>query len=326
MSSMNYVLLLGAGFSRNWGGWLATETFEYLLGCPQVDAGLRDLLWRHKRTGGFEAALEELQEIHFRSNAASPEPPLTQFQDAILSMFKDMDEAFSGVRFEFQNHTEYLVRSFLVRFDAIFTLNQDLLLERHYLDGNIELSSYRHWDGWQIPGMKRVISVGAPLDNPNLGQWVPDPSSFNISPRLQPYFKLHGSSNWIDASSQQLLVLGGHKASIVDYHPILKWSHDQFREYLSRPDTRLMIIGYSFADDHINQKIREAIAGGNLRIFVIDPLGVDVIDKNRDAQIYHPDQLASDLWPHLFGTSRRSLREIFGADRVEHGKVMRFFS
>ena len=323
---MNYVLLLGAGFSRNWGGWLASETFEYLLSWPQLDAGLKDLLWRHKRAGGFEAVLAELQDVHFRDNRTQPEPLLRNLQNAILQMFKDMDEAFSRVRFEFQNDIEYLVRSFLVRFDAIFTLNQDLLLERHYLNGNVGLSSYRRWDGWHIPGMKLITSDLSGLDNRNLGRWEPDPSSFNVRPRLQPYFKLHGSSNWIDSSSQELLVLGGNKVSIIELYPILKWSHDQFKEYLSRPDTRLMVIGYSFGDDHINNVIRSAVACGNLRIFVIDPLGVDVVDKNRGAQIYTPDQLATGLWPYLFGASRRSLREIFGSDRVEHSKVMRFFS
>jgi len=35
-SMPNYLLLLGAGFSRNWGGWLASEAFEYLLGSPEM--------------------------------------------------------------------------------------------------------------------------------------------------------------------------------------------------------------------------------------------------------------------------------------------------
>lgn len=61
---MKHLLLLGAGFSRNWGGWLASEAFEYLLGCPEVlrEAHLRDLLWKHQESSdGFEGALEELQ-------------------------------------------------------------------------------------------------------------------------------------------------------------------------------------------------------------------------------------------------------------------------
>lgn len=86
-----------------------------------------------------------------------------------------------------------------------------------------------------------------------------------------------------------------------------------------------MIIGYSFGDDHINRSIVEAIHAGGLKIFVIDPLGTDVFDKNRNAVIYGPDKLVTDLWPNIIGASRRSLREIFGTDRVEYEKVMRFF-
>jgi hypothetical protein len=38
---MTFVLLTGATFSHNWGGWLASESFEYLLGCPDLNADLR---------------------------------------------------------------------------------------------------------------------------------------------------------------------------------------------------------------------------------------------------------------------------------------------
>jgi len=44
-----------------------------------------------------------------------------------------MDKAFDRITFEFQNEVQYMVRSFLIQFDAIFTLNQDLLMERFYL-------------------------------------------------------------------------------------------------------------------------------------------------------------------------------------------------
>src|SRR5687768_17364406 len=63
----NFHLLLGAGFSRNWEGWLASEADEYLLGHPLVDGAIRELLWRHRKTGGFEAALGELQTKHQNS-------------------------------------------------------------------------------------------------------------------------------------------------------------------------------------------------------------------------------------------------------------------
>lgn len=242
-------------------------------------------------------------------------------------MFADMDKAFASIaNFEPQNDIAYMVRTFLVRFDAIFTLNQDLLMERHYLDGNVALSSNRRWNGWQVPGMRPTPNPGLP--DPGATRWSPlDPSKFAVSGNLQPYFKLHGSTNWLDeSSSRPMLVMGGEKAATIQRHAILKWNHARFTEYLTRPDTRLMVIGYSFGDDHINRAIAEAADRGTLRLFIVDPLGIDVLDKNRNAAIYSPDPLFTRLQPHLIGASRRTVREIFGTDRVEHGKVSKFFA
>ncbi|MBC8285839.1 MAG: SIR2 family protein [Nitrospinae bacterium] len=321
---MNHILLLGAGFSRNWGGWLAQEAFEYLLGCPQIDDGLRKLLWDYHERGGFEAALARLQESRFHSDGSKPNPQLSKLQEAILQMFNDMDKAFTGIQFEINNQIGYGVSSFLTRFDAIFTLNQDLLIERHYLDGSAYLHSNGKWDGTGIPGVKPSSQSGYG-DTRYIGKLTPNEDDFKMGKRTQPYFKLHGSSNWYDLNSQELLVLGGNKASIINQYPILKWSHEQFKERLSLPDTRLMVIGYSFGDDHINKAIGEAVKGGNLRMFVIDPLGVDAFDRLRTGLITAPSEFAIQLRPIVIGASRRTLQEIFGDDRVEHGKVLRFF-
>jgi hypothetical protein len=328
---MNSVLLLGAGFSRNWGGWLASEAFEYLLGCPQVDADLRTLLWSHRNTDGFEGALAELQEQYAIRKDASSEQRMRALQNAIELMFSDMDKGFETL-VDFEFHKDSLVQGFLVRFDAIFTLNQDLLLERHYLE-RARLSAHRRWSGWQIPGMKATPSAGgaahtlrSSIDHIT-GKWIPNPPPFSIDKSKQPYFKLHGSSNWTDESGTQLLVMGGNKVPIIDQFPVLKWYHEQFKEYLSKPDTRLITIGYSFGDLHINRVIRDAAFSGNLGIFIIDPLGVNVIADNPRANPpgAKPEglPLLNQLEPYIIGASRRSLREIFGNDSVEHGKVLR---
>jgi SIR2-like domain len=324
----NYILLTGAGFSRNWGGWLADEAFEYLISCHQIDGGgiggIRDLLWSYKPRGGFEAALAFLQE-QFKQNPGSQtdEQQVTRLESALLQMFGDMDKAFAAIpNFEFHNQVQFLIRTCFVRFDAIFTLNQDLLMERHYLNGNIALSSQRSWTGWQIPGMQ-PLPVTAPNEIPRRS---PDPRRFVVEKNLQPFFKLHGSSNWIDTSKgRHLLVMGGNKLEAIKQHPILEWNSHRFREYLSQPDTRLMVIGYSFRDDHINSIIGKAVDDTGLHLFIIDPRGVDVLDKNRGAPIYIADNFFLKLQPQLIGASRRLLSQIFGGDLVEHGKVMRFF-
>jgi hypothetical protein len=46
-----------------------------------------------------------------------------------------------------------------------------------------------------------------------------------------------------------------------------------------------------------------------------------MVNRTRDRAV----RVAAPLEPYLIGASRRSLREIFGSDAVEHGKVMRFF-
>ena len=78
---MAHVLLTGAGFSRNWGGWLANEAFEYLIGSPEIDDNLRQLLWTHKtRGGGFEDTLAELQQAYTLSRNERTRKPLEDLQ------------------------------------------------------------------------------------------------------------------------------------------------------------------------------------------------------------------------------------------------------
>ena len=153
------LLLIGAGFSRNWGGWLATEAFEHLLGSPEVskDAGLRRLLWKHQACGRFEVALAELQ-AQFAHDPNTARGPLMALQDAVKRMFDDMNAAFmAATDWQFgQQHIERQIGTFLTRFDAIFTLNQDVLLEHHYANDNIALIGQKKWAGPELPGMRRI--------------------------------------------------------------------------------------------------------------------------------------------------------------------------
>ena len=90
--------------------------------------------------------------------------------------------------------------------------------------------------------MKPIPESDAP-HNRFLGKWTPvPPSDFTRSHRAQPYFKLHGSTNWVDSGSENVLVLGGLKASIVSRFPILMWIHEEFTKALAQPETQ--------TDDH----------------------------------------------------------------------------
>jgi SIR2-like domain len=141
--------------------------------------------------------------------------------------------------------------------------------------------------------------------------------------------KLHGSFDWLNGR-EIMLIIGGNKTANIKKHPLLTWYHENFRADLESEGARLMIIGYSFNDAHINEAITNAISKEkNLSIFIIDPLGVDVLDKrNVAAQIPQPRReapLLEAVSPRVIGASRRPLRSTFSDDLVEHEKVMRFF-
>jgi len=327
------LLLIGAGFSRNWGGWLATEAFEYLLGSPEVvrDPNLRQLLWKHQEGGGgFEAALAELQQFTRDPEAVSE--PLMGLQDAIKRMFDDMNSAFMTITdWQFgQQDIDRQIGTFLTRFDAIFTLNQDLLLEHHYTNSNIALIGKKHWDGPVIPGMRRTPSQEPLYANSwSHSMWTPLPEcEFKVNARSQPIYKLHGSSNWIRSNSQPLLIMGGAKVREIGQTPILNWYAKVFDESLSTSTAKLMVIGYGFRDDHINAAIARGVENG-LKLFIVAPEGAEMARMHNptrvSGQIIERTQLEEMIEESLVGASRRGLRDTFGQDSAEFSKLMRFF-
>ena len=320
---MNRILLLGAGFSRNWGGPLASEMFDSLVQQPQIstDEHLRQILWQHKDEGGFETALAQVQQ-DFHNNAALPENKrwLDGFQAAIDQIFADMDRGFAArPSWEFTNQRDQSLLGTLVKFDAIFSLNQDLLFERFYFNGSVMLESGRRWDGVIMPGVREQRDHSFPYD-PGRSRWTPvRESEFKVESRCQPYFKLHGSWRWADGAGQQLMIMGASKALTITGHPILAWYQSEFERRL-RGDTRLLVIGYGFNDPHINEAILRATHDSTLKMFIVDPLGVDVANPDRNLPLQRPNPFRDVI----HGSARRVLCEIFGSDAMAHNSVARF--
>ncbi len=328
---MKAVILLGAGFSHNWGGWLAKQVFDYLIGSPEIRKHERlvKLLWQHNSGGGFEDAIAEVQR-DFRSDPDRHGSELKSFQEAIGQMFADMDDGYAAdPGWEFQQQLEFMVRTFLVRFEAIFSLNQDLLLEQKYLNDNVMLGSAGKWGGWQIPGMKLNVQSLQPLQERATGLWTPS-ASMKTDSRFQPLYKLHGSVNWRDADNQALMIIGGDKAQQIQTHPILSAYARVFEALLTRPESRLMIIGYGFRDHHINRVIARAVYEKGLQFFVICPEGAKVAETFRSD--IHPGAALTAFGYDLenvfergcVGFSTLKLSDIFGTVRAEHTRIMRF--
>jgi hypothetical protein len=317
---MYHYLLTGAGFSRNWGGWLANEAFEYLLGAPEIDDHLRNILWSTKLTsGGFEAALSIVQGAYSSTKSDEDKRHLDRLTQAIIGMFDAMQTAFNKLDYR---DSELRLRRFLAQFDAIFTLNQDTLLETLYA-GPVRWSE--RWYGSYLPYMNFVEKPAVPYAFMLREPMMPD-STFVADENHQPIYKLHGSCNWFaESQGERLLVMGGNKTGSISTFQVLARYQTDFRTMLLQQDTHLMIIGYSFGDAHINQGIEAAAANG-AKIFIVDTLGVDVIDKRNVQRMPEPPtELMRALMPRIIGASRRPLGEIIDSGQLEYEKVLRFF-
>ena len=254
----------------------------------------------------------------------SKQPSFRALQAGVSSVFNNMNRGFIDLV-----SIESGVREFLFRFDAIYSLNQDVLLEHHYAQ-YLALGSPDRWTGLQLPGMKRVPDPNT-VGRPSLGKdtWVPDgDSSYTVAERLQPLYKLHGSSNWRTIEGGELLVVGGNKIRSIGAEPVLKWYAERFEEDI-QAGSRLFVIGYSFRDSHVNEVIVNGVRTSALKFFVVDPLGSEVVrhaNSSYGGMAYSPGELDSAFAEGLVGASRRGLKETFGSDPISYANVMSFFN
>jgi SIR2-like protein len=168
-------------------------------------------------------------------------------------------------------------------------LNQDLLLEIHYRNSDAALWYGTRWQGWEMPGL-RAMPLADPLDRA-AAKWRPE-EPFLSNPNMQPYYKLHGSIGWEATDGQRLLVVGRDKTGIIARHPILHWSYQRLEEYLRHRSTRLMVIGYGFGDDHINQTLIDAHQAGTLSLmYLVHPSGKAILNKYPPGSIPGPQPL-----------------------------------
>jgi hypothetical protein len=309
---MTNLLLTGAGFSYNWGGSLAADVFSNLLSDRDIDPHTRRLLLEADGKGGFEKVLADLELSGDPDDKKRHGVLLT----ALAGMFNLLNGSFLQLKqFEFENppDTRYWLHGFLNRFDAIFTLNQDALLEIHY----IPLVMNSRWGQAHLPGLKYLGNfrpTGSMHDR--IATTEPNPSEFRLAPGAQPYIKLHGSANWNDGGpGGRVLIMGGAKSASIERFAILKWYHKEFREMLMRPDARLMVIGYGFGDEHINDAILNGL-NMDLRLFVVDPNGHRALDADKRFEPFKHQ---------LIGISRKPLTETFGGNRPEHNNLSKFF-
>jgi len=158
------------------------------------------------------------------------------------------------------NLARWIRRSGYIRPIELFTVNYDLLIETA-LDRNRVL----YFDGFS--GNLEAQFQTALVE----GDFITNADT--VPAYFSRFWKLHGSVNWVVKNDGKICRVG-YSASSSDvaaiYPSDLKYDesrrvpfvvlHDRFRRALLQPETLLLISGYSFADDHLDELIFDAVA------------------------------------------------------------------
>src|SRR5262245_40429973 len=145
----------------------------------------------------------------------------------------------------------------------LFTLNQDLFLE-----------TFRTGD---LP----MIFPGVPPLHADDGRGMLTLPNISVVQELATTFwkrkgdplvciKLHGSMNWRRNDNSRAMVIGTNKGQLLAEEPLLNWYLKACAETLERTQA-LLVIGYSFRDQHINKMILKAVKAVGLRLYVMSP-------------------------------------------------------
>ena len=166
----------------------------------------------------------------------------------------------------------------------IFTLNQDLFLERGYqtndhilrqpgIDGYYNFK----WIAMDDPRSQDHIRT-VPTEKEVEKHEEEDEQKLSSSGELQ-YIKIHGSMNWRNADGSNVMVIAGRKKEYISAEPLLNWYFQKFEKVFREDDIHLLVIGYGFGDPHVNKVLAKAISEHNLKCSVVYPPGWDQLRR-----------------------------------------------
>ena len=140
----------------------------------------------------------------------------------------------------------------------LFTVNYDLLLEN-------ALESMR------VPYFDGFVGTLQARFHTELVEGLPGSDDLVMPPYFVRLWKLHGSVNWAWDENKQIVRLGkavSDDQAAAIYPSDTKYEEsrrvpfvvlqDRFRRALHQPETLMLITGYSFGDEHLNEQIFDA--------------------------------------------------------------------
>ena len=327
-----HVLLTGAGFTHNYGGFLANRMWSeihnrYLKLAEHLETNkLKNAI---KKTFNYEDLYED---VLMSSNFSADEKDL--FFKAVLGAYDALDDVIREFRQQFFTSDILDLNKLREFFEKIsgtskergffFTLNQDLFVERYCYAGAIGPSlpglriNNQRFKSKESNALKEIGYVKIAKDDNTeylLNEWK------NISELF--YVKLHGSYDWRDDDNQEILIIGTNKPSKISSNPILTWYFNLFKTVLAIPNTKLMVIGYGFKDRHINEAIAKAVKDSNLKIYILNPQD----PENFLYKTLGINQWASDaIWGAVDGYYQITPKEMFARNPSRTSVVKDLFN
>jgi len=305
----NLVLLTGAGFTKNFGGYLAHEIWSKIFNYPSVKnrSRVKNVL---QDNFDFEAIyFEVMSDDKFDAEDKSA------ITEAIENAYHDLDQTVRDWNFRPDNPTAfntYKLADFLSLFvgnghekGLFFTLNQDLLMER----------KNNHRPPGVAPFPNNFYHLGTDLEGKDFVR-LPKEEEMDAAKKTIDgyaglvYIKLHGSYGWLSSSGETRMVIGKNKLEDIQQEPILQWYFELFHNTLLEGSKKLLIIGYGFKDEHINQILLQAIQEAGLKLFIISPTDPEKFKSNIEKNIN-----GSKLWNAIEGYFPYTFQTIFPPDQ-----------
>lgn len=280
----NYLLLTGAGFTKNFGAPLATEFKKFVLFDIKNDKEILKVWSKHSN---FEDAY-----VAVMTSNLSPDQKKLAHSSLMNAFSTHLNKSFEH---KIYNQSLDLFRREFIEFFFkkqkllyFFTLNQDNFIEHISSKfGDIEFN---------IPGVEfndpndihifsnpfvrwGIISSNAAEKSEKYLSRIKRNNGKNLI-----YIKLHGSSKW-RTENTRILVVGADKEKSIKTYPILNHYSNVFCEQLSVKNSKILIIGYSFSDAHINQMLKKSYLENELEIYLMYPTYQEIENKINDIGI-----------------------------------------
>lgn len=317
IQSAENILLLGAGFTKNFGGLLADEMWAEIFNHDEVQAQPR-IKQLMRNNFDYESIYYSVLSRGIAGDAFSHDEYKKEEKNAVMIATKSaydhidrilryniVDESYKKWH---NNVNELLLKFGITKNNSfIFTLNQDLFVERFYLNPSKGRPCRYPEAILSIPGIDNIpdwfMNRNYYLDGKELSNeqfrflytddlkrsdYLQLPSEDELKLKKDNLLgdgshfliKLHGSYNWKSADGSDLMVIGRGKSKQIQNEPLLNHYFKIFEDVFSQDNHRLLVIGYGFGDKHINRVIANAVKDHNLKIYILSPESPKKLKEN----------------------------------------------